>query len=68
VSTEQRQLLRAAINLGVLGVLVWASLPNRPPLSPYAWRTAARVAQLVADTASAASLYARSRYWRAVRP
>lgn len=62
-----RETARALFNLGVLGVLVWYSLPQRPPVAPYVWRTCARVASSVADVAIVASLYARSRYWRTVR-
>ena len=67
MSPDARQAVRAVANLAVLGALVWLSMPNRPPLAPYFWRSAARVAARVAEVAQDTSLYARSRYWRAVQ-
>jgi hypothetical protein len=68
VTAEKRRLLGAVVNLGVFGALLWLSLPHRPPVAPYVWRSAARVAQAVADDAGTFALWCRSRYWRAVRP
>lgn len=66
-SADARTIGRALVNVGVVGLVVWYSVPNRPPLSPYVWRTTARALARVADLAMWGCLWARRRYWLTVQ-
>jgi hypothetical protein len=67
MNRETKQAVRTVVNLAVFAAVVWYSLPNRPPLTPYVWRTGARISGSIASGASTMSLWCRSRYWKAVR-
>lgn len=65
---EAQRILRVLLDLVVLSILLWLSLPARPPVQPYLWRAVARACETVSDRTAHLSLIARTRYWRSVQP
>lgn len=68
MTSRTRNTLRTIGNAAIVAAVLWYSLPARPPLAPYVWRSIARAAGWLSDTALVVCLVARQRYWQTVRP
>lgn len=63
MSGDTEKLLRLLLDVGVSLVILYYTIPGRPPIEPLFWRAVGRASDHAADRLFTLSRYARTRYW-----